>query len=424
MDDLRSRVASWLRVPSLSSVSSLSSLPTQSASTSTSTTSIAAVPRENTPFSHLAILRGIHSTLIEKSHLQQPDVPSSILEDFGQRIVERVRDEITTVLSPNGFDPRTDWDRRVLGPTIATFDIKEDLGVCRGDAEYMFLLVTVLSLAFELLLLVEQSKAEQSKARKTHAFLEQVFDECFVEPEVCRIVGLLLDAEQMRLARMNAEIKVTKAIRDMQMLLPDIPMCTTAWNASMFSGLRTSDIASHIRRRVCIRDVLKPESRISRWSEEAATTFFQEAGTFASVRYAAETAPDVQVKVFLERGCSLPLYFVTCIGFRGDRAIIHTFEGLSMELEEDCSISSITGVCDGMRITKWEGSRDGFIGTISIPPGRSYRADNVDIVGEGIGDTLLTIIGAQTTTFEIDGENYRIKPVNFGSSIVVEHRCQ
>ena len=322
-------------------------------------------------------------------------------------------------MSTDGFGPGTDWDRRVLRPIIATFEIKENLGLCQGDAEYVFLLVAVLSLAYELLLL-----ADKSKASKTHAFLEQVFDECFVEPEICRTIGLILDAERERLARMKAEIKTTKAIQNMRMLLPEINMCITAWDVNMLRRLRISDVSSYVRRHVRMYDVPEPEVRISRWSDEAATTFFKEAGTFAPVRYTAEAAPDVQVKVFLERGCSLPIYFVTSIAFRGDRAIIHTSEGLSMELEEGCSISSITGVCDRMRLTKWEGSKDGFIGTMSIPPGCSYRAANVDGVAEGINNTLLTIIDTATATFEVDGDSYRTRSVNFGSSIVVEHRCQ
>ena len=322
-------------------------------------------------------------------------------------------------MSTEDFDPGIDWNQRVLRPMIATFEIEEDLGVCQGDAEYVFLLVAVLSLAYELLLL-----PDKSKANKTQAFLEQVFDECFVEPEICRTIGLILDAERERLARMKAEIKTTKAIQDMRMLLPEINMCITSWDVSMLRSLRISDIPSYVQRHVRVYDVLEPEARISRWSDEAATTFFQEAKTFAPVRYAAEAAADMQVKVFLERGCSLPIYSVTSIAFRGDRAMIHTSEGLSMELEEGCSISTITGVCDRMRLTRWEGSWDGFIGTMSIPPGCSYRVANVDCVAEGIGNTLLTVIDTATATFEVDGENYRIRPVNFGSSIVVEHRCQ
>ena len=417
MGDSRSRVASWLGVRSLSNISSLSSLPTQS--TSSSITSIAAVARDNTPFSHLAVLRGIYNTLIEKSYPQQPDISPSVLDSFGERIVERVQQEIATIVSTDGFGPGTDWDRRVLRPITATFEIKENLGLCQGDAEYVFLLVTVLSLAYELLLL-----ADKSKAHKTHAFLEQVFDECFVEPEICRRIGLLLDAERERLTRMNAEIKTTKAIQDMRMLLPEINTCITAWDVSMLRSLGTSDIVSYVRQHVGMYDVLEPEIRISGWSDEAATTFFQEARTFAPVRYAAEAAPDVQVKVFLERGCSLPIYSVTSIAFCGDRAIIHTSEGLSMELEGSCLISSITGVRDRMRLTMWKGSKDGFIGTMSIPPGCSYRAANVNGVAEGISNTLLTIIDAATATLEVDGHNYRIRPVDFGSSIVVEHRCQ
>jgi len=322
-------------------------------------------------------------------------------------------------VSTEGFDPGIDWNQRVLRPIIATFEIEEDLGVCQGDAEYVFLLVTVLSLAYELLLL-----ANKSQASKTHAFLEQVFDECFVEPKICQPVALILGAERERLARMNADIKITKAIQDMRMLLPEINMCTTAWDVSMLRSLRTSDISSYVRRHVRMYDVPKPEVRISRWSDEAASTFFREARTFAPVRHAAEAAPDVQIKIFLERGCSLPIYFVTSIAFRGDRTIVYTSEGLSMELGEGCSISSITGVCDRMRLTKWEGSKDGFIGTMTIPPGCAYRAANVDGVAEGINNTLRTIIGTNTATFEIDGDDYRIRPGSFGSCIVVEHRCQ
>jgi hypothetical protein len=111
---------------------------------STSTTNVVAASRGEIPFSPIAIMSGIHNTLVEKSYPQRPNVYPSSLEDLGERILARVQREVTAVLLETGLDPGIHWGDRVFGPVIATFDIVEELGVCQEDSEYIFLLVTFL----------------------------------------------------------------------------------------------------------------------------------------------------------------------------------------------------------------------------------------------------------------------------------------
>jgi hypothetical protein len=392
----------------------MSSLST--VSTSTSATPIAAMPRGKLPFSPLAILEGIHSTLVEKSYSQKPNVDASILERFGRRIVERVQHELTAVISQDGLGPGTNWERRVFKPIIATFDIGENLGVCQEDAEYISLLVTALSLAFELLLL-----ADRNTAGEIRTFLARSFDEFFVEPEICRIVDSMLDAEHDRLSRMPAEATILRAIQNLRNLLPDIHSVIIAWNASMLRRLPPDDIANYIQRQVCRPDLVDSGPRISRWSEEATSTFFEEAGIFAPVRHAVVTAPYLQVKVFLKYGCCLSFNFITLIDHHGDCAIMHMCNGLRMELKTCPSSSSIIRVRDRVSVRAPEGSNDGFIGTLFIPPDGSYHAARVENIMEERSDTLWTIIDTATAIFEIVGDNYQVRSVNIGSSAVVEH---
>ncbi len=288
--------------------------------------------------------------------------------------------------------------------------------MCPEDSEYIFLLVTALSLSFELLLL-----ADKGSAVKTRTFLALIFEEFFVEPEICRIVGVLLEAERIRLARMNAEMKVIKVIQLMRTLLPDITTCTTAWDASMLRSLRTSDIAHYLERRLRICDPLESELHISRWSEEAANEFFREAVSFASLHPVTATASHVQVMVFSKPGSFWPFDCVASVDLDRDYAMMNTSKGVSMELEAGCSISAVTSVRNRMLVSMPEGSMNGFVGTIYILPGCSYRATKVEDVKEKTSDVTCTIIETLNATLEVSGGNYSIQRVNVGSRVNIEN---
>jgi hypothetical protein len=134
-------------------------LPTQS----TSSTDVAAAPCGDMAFSPLTIIQGIHSALIENFYPQRPSVCSSVLRRPGEGIMESVQRHVTATLLEDGRSQRTDWDNSVLRPVIAEFDIVEELGLYGEDSEYIVLLVTGLSLAFELLLLVGGDKAGRAR---------------------------------------------------------------------------------------------------------------------------------------------------------------------------------------------------------------------------------------------------------------------
>jgi hypothetical protein len=382
---------------------------------STSTTDIVAAAPGKIAFSSMAITSGIHRTLIEKSYPWIPDVCSSALVGFGERILERIEREVTLVLLEAGFNPRIDWDSRVFGPIIATFDIVEELGVCPEDSEYMLLLVTALLLAFELLLL-----AGRDKAKRTRIFLVRAFEDIFVEPEICRTVGDVLDIERARLARMNADIKVLKAIQGVRVLLPAIATCTAAWDALMLHRLRGNE-RDHYLQRMHTSTPLEPEVRISMCSEDAATKFLREAEIFAPLRRLAANPFDVEINVFLRHGCGWDIDFGTSIDLEKDRARINTFTGLSIKLEAGCLVSPITAPDNTMLVTMPERSVSGFTGTISIPPGCSYCVDKVEALRERGSGAKCTLIETADSVLEIGEGDYSIKRVSGGTHLIVEN---
>jgi hypothetical protein len=364
----------------------------------------------------MAITNGIHRTLIEKSYPWIPDVCSSALVGFGERILERIEREVTLVLLEAGFDPRIDWNSRVFRPIIATFDIVEELGVCPEDSEYMLLLVTALLLAFELLLLTGRDKA-----KRTRTFLVRAFEDIFVEPEICRTVGDVLDIELSRLARMNADTKVLKAIQGVRVLLPAIATCTATWDALMLHGLRGKERNRYLQQRMRTSTSLEPEVRISMCSEEAATKFLREVEIFAPLRRLAANPFDVEINVFLKHGCGWDIDFATSIDLEMDRARVNTFTGLSIKLEAGCLVSPVTAPDNKMLVTMPERSASGFTGTISIPPGCSYCVDKVEALRERRSGAKCTLIETADSVLEIGEGDYSIKRVSGGTHLIVEN---
>jgi hypothetical protein len=125
--------------------------------------------------------------------------------------------------------------------------------------------------------------------------------------------------------------------------------------------------------------------------------------------------------VFSKPGSFWPFDFVASVDLDRDYAMMNTSKGVSMELEAGCSISAVTSVRNRMLVSMPEGSMNGFVGTIYILPGCSYRATKVEDVKEKTSDVTCTIIETLNATLEVSGGNYSIQRVNVGSRVNIEN---
>ena len=189
---------------------------------STSSTVIETNPREVLDLDPQPIVNTIHSALITKVSKHTPPKNFATLESFGSRLSQRVKCDAHALIPEAGLDPTTDWKVTAFRPIIAHFDITENLGVPKDDAEYILLLAPLLVLALELLIPCVKNKAE-----RTRNFLAQELENDLVEPEIVRAIDRTLEAKRLRLAGKFADIRVLKAIQDMHILISDIDRCTT-----------------------------------------------------------------------------------------------------------------------------------------------------------------------------------------------------
>jgi hypothetical protein len=118
---------------------------------STSSTSLPTHPREVLDLSPLAVVPS--SALVAKSYHGVSSTHTTALDGFNDRLLKQVQCEVGAVSRRSYLDNKIDWEVQVFKPIIATFEIQDDFGIYRGDAEYVFLLATVLMLAYELLMM-------------------------------------------------------------------------------------------------------------------------------------------------------------------------------------------------------------------------------------------------------------------------------
>ncbi|KAF1938326.1 hypothetical protein EJ02DRAFT_410613, partial [Clathrospora elynae] len=173
---------------------------------STSSTSLGTHSREVLDLSPLAVVGSIHSALVIKSYQRRSKVDPSVLESLSNRLIRRVQSDVKNTTRKSLLKRPIDWEIKVFRPMIATFDIQEKLGICIGDTEYVFLLATILLLAYEIL--IDSGKA---KAPITRSFLARAFHEYFSEPEICSRISEVLESERKRLAESLADIRVLRA---------------------------------------------------------------------------------------------------------------------------------------------------------------------------------------------------------------------
>ncbi|CAE7208572.1 hypothetical protein PTNB73_07645 [Pyrenophora teres f. teres] len=414
---------------------------------STSSTSIETNPREVLNLDPQLIVNMVHSALIPKFFKHTLPKDFAALESFGSRLAQRVKCDVHALISEAGLDPTTDWEHTVFIPIIADFDITENLGVPKEDAEYILLLAALLILAFELLILCGKNKAE-----RTRNFLAQAFDKYLVEPEIVREIDRTLEAKRRRLAGKLADIRVLKAIQDMRILMPDIERCTTLWRASMAprtvaipldSGPEiieqpTAPSKASVDTSVSAKEeddrALKVPGHVpiwrnntvhvSRWSASTASTI-QPGKTLSIIQdeHPADTSPEVHVKVYLKPSSSWNFHSITSIDYSGGHATIKSSIGLEAQLQAGCSIFPNSLYPDAMVLKRSEFTTDGFVADVIIPPSYSYHVVKVDDVREKMDATGWTIIETTDAILEVGSGRYLIKRKDFESSVIIENMC-
>ena len=324
---------------------------------STSSTSLPTHSREVLDLSPLAIVDSIHSAVIAKSYRGLPNTDPSVLENFSDRLSTRVQSEVRAVSEGSHLDATVDWEVDAFRPIIATFRIQEDLGICQRDTEYVFLLSTLLILAYELLLM-----AGKDKAPKARSFLARSSSQCLVEPEVCYSISEMFEFERKRLAEGVAGTKVLRVIQNIRSSLPNVGFCTADWNVSVAPHENVRN--SIFRRFSHMLGTHTTDSQVLRCSNEKATS--RESCKTVSVALPLSRAfdsEDVKVKVFLKPGCSWSLDLVTSIVLGGG-ARMRTSTGLVVKLEKGYSISTTTTKPDTVVVVMPSKSADGFMATV------------------------------------------------------------
>jgi hypothetical protein len=374
--------------------------------------------REEADLSPSAIAYGIHHALIEKSYFGKSNIDLGALETFSDRLLRRIQSDMTDAIQVPMTLDSIEWDTRIFKPLVATFEIHEELGVCVEDAEYIFLIMGTLWLAYELL-----TACGKDKSPKIRTFLTFTFGDVFVEPEICREVLEVLEAERKRLKEASADMRTLNAVAGIQMLIPDLEACTEAWDASMIQitssrCVRNNSVVDSPKHLSSTLRTLFPQSRCSEDSE-ATTTSRERASLFRVNTMPVPT--DVHVRVFLKPGCSWSVSNATSAKSANYGRIIKKPNGIEVRPEDGSFMLAPAANCKECTLERPKGSIDGFTATIIIPPNGSYSVPQViDVRGKaGAGD--VTIIETAAARFEVEYGQYQVRRKDFGERVTIEN---
>jgi hypothetical protein len=382
---------------------------------STSSTSLAPKQHQTLELCIFTIVSRIHSVLAVKSDEASFKVLESSLQYFTSMLLDQVKARILE-LNPEGYlDPMTDWDTQLLRPIVADFDLSETLGTWE-EAEYILLLSTVLMLAYELLLL-----AGKSKAPRMRSFLSLAFRDYFVEPKVFWAIEITLETERVRLAREGADMAVLRAIHSIRVLLPYIDLCTVAWEKRSNLGW-SGDIAEprfHDNDRAGTQDLRKRG-----WNADSTATTGSIKQLSSASRYPPTALPqNLYIRIFLKLGYSWPFDYVTSIEFYGNKAIIESSTGLSMQLEEGCSIVLNPRYSDAIIITAHEFQSHQYMATIIVPPCSWYPVTKVLSVNERTDVLGWTLIETDDSILNIGNVRHVVRQTEFGNRVLIGNLC-
>jgi hypothetical protein len=139
---------------------------------------MSAVDLETVHLSVAAILQTIHRAVRKKNYNGEFRIDSAEITSFVMLLPEHIR---IAVLSASLLRAHSDvdWYALILEPVVTSFDLEGSPDVSLADHEYIILLATVITMAYEILLL---PGAKENVT--TTAFLATPFERFLCEPEV------------------------------------------------------------------------------------------------------------------------------------------------------------------------------------------------------------------------------------------------
>jgi hypothetical protein len=314
------------------------------------------------------------------------------------RLLSQIRWTINEVARTSGLTMPIDWESRVFEPIIALFDVPADLGTSPEDAEYALLVVTMIALAYELLLLPETNNLQP-----TYDFLTTGLGDYLCEPGVSSQISEFLDAERVRLTRSVADIKVIRAIQTLRTLLPDESVCGLKWKTSLPMDRSSKDgkisyVKSLGRRR--------PSSANTAVSSTLCRTPSPAPSDFSSI--SPKPGEDVHVIVSLISGSHATFGFVKSLE---DRA------GLSVKFGRD--------VYNDFK-RPHETAND-LTATVTIAPGCIYDIEDVLRIDGGTHRDGWTLIETKTGEMHVGNGSYHrylIEWQNWDGKVVIKNSRQ
>lgn len=335
---------------------------------------------DNMEFCAPAIVKAAHDAIMEKNYGDKCSVDPSAVVSLVHSLQIRIREAVEQELLIMSVDD-VDWETQVFAPIVANFHVVSELGISSEDAEYLVLIGTVITLAYEILL-----APSTQEHKSTYTFISIIFAEYLCEPEVHHRVTERLKLEQRRLEAIEATYAIQDAARNLSLMLPDICTSIVAWER------------------------LLSKRNVSKSTNPAEITDVN----------SRPFPRDVHVAVYLRPGQSLPSEFVESINTSSDLVIVQSHFGLRMEIQSGFHVSDIFGMFDAVTLSAQDDEASGRAVLIIVPPGYAYLATKVESVFEVEVQPAKIVIETAQATFEVSHCDYLIKRRNCHNSVLIE----
>jgi len=347
-------------------------------------------PHFNMSLSVTSIVRVAHRATFDKDYQGKCNVETATLARIALPLKQRIRSAVRGMSTAARIGP-VDWEKLVFEPIIAEFRIEEDLAVSAADAEYIVLIATVITLAYEILLL-----PAVNVDITTRSFLCRMFCEYICEPTISSKLIEHLKMEQHRLERSDADINVLRATWKLLGLIPDKESRSTTWSEKMPP----------------VRDLA---------DEDSAEASVQLPDPTEKCSPPVLTYPrDLRIEVFLKTGFSWDFDLVDSIVESEGLLVIETCVGIYMRVEPGFVVSEVHGPSDTVTVERHKGCETSLAGIIVVPPGYSFQGTEVEFVGEIVGDSGQTMIETKRAVLNVSNGQYVVKRKNCHHSVIIE----
>lgn len=344
----------------------------------------------NMSLSVTSIVRVAHRATFDKDYQGKCNVDPATLARIALPLKQRIRSAVRGMSTADRIGP-VDWEKLVFEPVIAEFHVVEDLAVSAADAEYIVLIATVVTLAYEILLL-----PAVNVDITTRGFLCRMFCEYICEPTISSKLIEHLKIDQHRLERADADFNVLRATWKLLGLIPDKNSRSATWIENMPPVRDSAD-----------EDLVEAAVQLPDSTDKCSPP--------------ALTYPrDLRIEVFLKTGFSWNFDLVDRIVESEGHLVIKTCVGIYMRVEPGFVVSEIHGPLDTVTVERHKGCETSLAGTIFVPPGYSFRGTEVEFVGEIAGESGQTMIETKRAVLNVSNGQYVVKLKNCHHSVLFE----